>query len=305
MKTFLLAASEGDITDLTRKITIDENRLPGVPQPDGTRCVQKVVNVQETVYDRGQDCQHKLKKKCHLTYITDYHSAPEKKCETTFKKNCHITFKPIPHTEKVKKCYTPYEKKCGDGIEGPEVCTTQYENHCETKFKTYDLEQDEPNCKTVEELRCKNEPVELLNLPHREGKPNYAVKERCEKWPVQKCDVQTKNVQKIHPETVCKKIPRKVCAPSNCQVFPGAEICHEETRTQIQNIPEEECDLQPQEHCKTESTLVPSLVPKKNCVKVPKEVCVNTKTNPRKITKPVVKNWCYDPRELTKHAEDL
>ncbi|QQP39265.1 Uncharacterized protein FKW44_020089 [Caligus rogercresseyi] len=148
-------------------------------------------------------------------------------------------------------------------------------------------------------------PVELLNLPHREGKPNYAVKERCEKWPVQKCDVETKNVQKIHPDTQCKKIPRKVCAPSNCEVVPGPEICNEETRTQIQNIPEEECDLQPQEHCKTESTLVPRLVPKKNCVKVPKEVCVNTKTNPKKITKPVIKNWCYDPRDLKKTTSDL
>ncbi|QQP39257.1 Uncharacterized protein FKW44_020081, partial [Caligus rogercresseyi] len=215
------------------------------------------------------DCQHKLKKKCHLTYITDYHSAPEKKCETTFKKNCHITFKPVPHTEKVKKCYTPLEKKCGGGIKGPDVCTTQYETHCETKFKTYDLEQDEPNCRTVEELRCKNEPVELLNIPHREGKPSYAVKERCEKWPVQKCDVLTKNIKKIHPESVCKKIPR-----------------------------EEECDLEPQEHCKTESTL-------KNCVKVPKEVCVNTKTNPKKVTKPVVKNWCYDPDELRNHGDDF
>ncbi|QQP39259.1 Uncharacterized protein FKW44_020083 [Caligus rogercresseyi] len=204
------AASEGDITDLTRKITIDEEIFLG------------------------------------LSNLT-------------------------PHLEKVKNCYTPYEKQCGGGIEGPEVCTTQYENHCETKFKTYDLEQDEANCKTVEELRCKNEPVELLNLPHREGKPGYAIKERCEKWPVQKCDVETKNTKKIHPETQCKKVPRKVCAPSNCEVLPGPEICNEETRPQIQNIPEEECDLEPQEHCKSESTLVPRLVPKKNCLKCPRK----------------------------------
>ncbi|QQP39253.1 Uncharacterized protein FKW44_020076, partial [Caligus rogercresseyi] len=209
-----------------------------------------------------------------------------------------------PHTEKVKKCYIPYETKCGDDVVGPEVCSMHYEDHCETKYKTYDLEQDHPNCTLVEELRCKNEPIELLNLPHREGKPGYAVKERCEKWPVQKCDVQTKNVQKIHPDTQCKKIPRKVCAPSNCQTLPGPEICKEETQTQIQNIPQEECDLQPQEHCKTESTLVPRLVPKKNCVKVPKEVCVNTKKSPQKISRPVIKNWCYDPEDLKKKVSD-
>ncbi|QQP39252.1 Uncharacterized protein FKW44_020075, partial [Caligus rogercresseyi] len=217
------------------------------------------------------DCHHKLKKKCHLTYITDYHSAPEKKCQTTFEKDCHISFKPVPHTEKVKICHVPYETKCGPGIDGPEVCKTVYETTCETTFKEYEIDQDEPICKTVEELRCNTEPVELLNLPKANGRGPFAQKERCEKWPVQKCDVRHKRVKKIHPESDCKKVPRQVCSANNCVTLPGPKVCNEETRTQIQNIPEEECDLHPQEHCKTESTLVPRLVPKKNCVKVPKE----------------------------------
>ena len=40
------------------------------------------------------------------------------------------------------------------------------------------------------------------------------------------------------------------------------------------------------------------LVPKPNCVKVPKEICVNTKSNPRRVKKPVVKQWCYNPKDL-------
>lgn len=40
------------------------------------------------------------------------------------------------------------------------------------------------------------------------------------------------------------------------------------------------------------------LVPQPNCVKVPKEICVNTKANPRRVKKPVVKEWCYKPSEL-------
>ena len=40
------------------------------------------------------------------------------------------------------------------------------------------------------------------------------------------------------------------------------------------------------------------LVPKPNCVKVPKEICVNTKKNPRRVKKPVVKEWCYRPKDL-------
>ncbi|CAB4066065.1 unnamed protein product [Lepeophtheirus salmonis] len=192
---------------------------------------------------------------------------------------------PVPHTEKVKKCHTPFVKECGEGIDGPEVCSTQYENHCETKYKTYELEQDEPDCKMVEELRCQNRNVK--------------------KWPVQKCDLVKKNVKKVHPESECKKVPRQVCAPSNCKTKPGEEICNEESITQIQNVPEEDCDLEPEENCRMESSLVPRLVPKQNCVKVPKEVCVNTKKNPKKVTKPIVKQWCYDPNDLTKKVEDL
>ena len=39
-------------------------------------------------------------------------------------------------------------------------------------------------------------------------------------------------------------------------------------------------------------------MPKPNCVKVPKEICVNTKTNPRRVQRPVVKEWCYRPKDL-------
>ena len=45
------------------------------------------------------------------------------------------------------------------------------------------------------------------------------------------------------------------------------------------------------------------LVPKPNCVKVPKEVCVNSKTNPRVVKKPVIKEWCYRPSELKETPE--
>ena len=43
--------------------------------------------------------------------------------------------------------------------------------------------------------------------------------------------------------------------------------------------------------------LVPKLSPKEECVDVPKEVCTRSRTNPRKVKKPVVKKWCYVPSE--------
>ncbi|XP_040571342.1 uncharacterized protein [Lepeophtheirus salmonis] len=201
--------TNGDIDDLTRNIILDEKKLPGVLTEDGKRCVEKVILVEETEYERGMKCHHTFKKKCHLTYITDYDSASEKKCDTSFKKNCHITFKPVPHTEKVKKCRTPLIKECGDEIKGPEVCTTQYENHCETQYKTYELEQDEPNCRMVEELRCKNETIELLHIGGDSSSQPFGVRERCEKWPVQKCELEKKKSNESSPKNRMHKSSQK------------------------------------------------------------------------------------------------
>ncbi|CAB4058093.1 unnamed protein product [Lepeophtheirus salmonis] len=303
------------VADLTRSVIVNNNNLPGEDGENGQKCIKKVVFVKETKYERGMDCHHTFNEKCHLTYITDYSSASEKKCDTTFKKSCQIVFQPVTHNEKVKLCHTPLEKVCIDEIEGPEVCTTEYEDHCETTFKKYEIQQDEPECKMEEELRCSNETIELIHIPHGDkGKPvidslerklPYVVKENCENWPVQKCTLVTKNVEKIHPVSECKKVATKICLPNNCITKPGTEICHDETRTQVHNVPEEECDLEPQDNCRLESALVPRLVPKKNCISVPKEICVNTKKKPTTIEKPIFKNWCYSPEDLAKTVDDL
>ncbi|QQP39048.1 Uncharacterized protein FKW44_019805, partial [Caligus rogercresseyi] len=155
-----------------------------------------------------------------------------------------------------KSCHTPLEKECSDSHEGPEVCSTEYENHCETKFKVYDIDQDEPSCEMVEEVRCRNVTVELIHLHGSEKRP-FALQEHCEKWPVQKCKLSKRSVTKVHPETSCKKIPKRICRPSNCITVPGKEVCKEETRTLVQNIPEEDCDLEPLENCRIESSLIP------------------------------------------------
>ncbi|XP_040570678.1 uncharacterized protein [Lepeophtheirus salmonis] len=297
-------SSGENLEGLTRNTFVDSNRLPGKLKPDGTYCINKVVEVEETEFERGMECHHTFNKKCHITYITDYSSSAEKKCDTDFRKKCRITFKAVPHNEKVKVCHTPLVRKCDDENKGPEVCTTEYENHCETKYKVYELDQDEPNCKMVEELRCMNVTVELFHIETSNTSPPFVVKEKCERWPVQKCELGTKVVTKVHPETSCNKIPKEVCAPSNCKTAPGKEICKEETRTLVQNVPEEDCDLQPQESCRMQSSLVPRLVPKQNCIKVPKEVCVNTKKNPKKIKKPIMKEWCYNPDDLLKEYDE-
>uniref|UniRef100_A0A0K2T055 Uncharacterized protein n=1 Tax=Lepeophtheirus salmonis TaxID=72036 RepID=A0A0K2T055_LEPSM len=284
------------------QVFFDKEKFRGVVTENGEYCMVKLVMREETVYDRGMECKHTFKKECHLTYITDYISSRDQKCETNYRKSCHIVFKAQPHQEKVKLCHTPLKHVCDDNEPGPNICTTEYESLCETTFKKYQLEQDEPECKMVEKERCQDVPVELFHLGHkdeREGKPPTILQKKCENWPVQQCVLKTRTVTKIHPETSCKKIPKKVCIPNNCKVVPTDEICHEQLKTVVQNIPEEECDLEPEENCNMESSLVPRLVPKKNCIKVPKEVCVNTKKNPVRIPTPILKEWCFDPEEIS------
>ena len=59
------------------------------------RCIKKVMQVAETVYEEKIKCQHTFSEKCHDTFITDYVPTQEKKCETSFEKNCHIRYKPM------------------------------------------------------------------------------------------------------------------------------------------------------------------------------------------------------------------
>ena len=71
---------------------------------------------------------------------------------------------------------------------------------------------------------------------------------------------EKKTVTKSTPETSCQKYPREVWAKSNCVFVEGEKTCREETRSLVQIIPSEDCDLEPRETCKLETVLVPRLV---------------------------------------------
>ena len=84
-----------------------------------------------------------------------------------------------------------------------------------------------------------------------------------------------------------------ICAPAGCGFKEGPEVCFDKTKTVIQEAPKEQCSLQPQRTCKFVTKQVPQLSPVEECVEVPKEVCAKSKTNQRKVRKPVVKKVCY------------
>ena len=90
------------------------------------------------------------------------------------------------------------------------------------------------------------------------------------------------------------KIIPKIILTFLCQ---GTEVCNDKVQTIVQDVPKEQCTLEPQRTCKHVTKLVPKLEPTEECVDVPKEVCTRSRTNPRPVKKPVQKKWCYVPTE--------
>ena len=97
--------------------------------------------------------------------------------------------------------------------------------------------------------------------------------------------------------TGCTKEPREICAPAGFGFKEGPEECFDKTKTVIQDVPKEQCSLQPHRTCKFVSKQVPQLSPVDECVEVPKEVCAKSKMNPRIVRKPALKKVCYGKLE--------
>merc|ERR1712168_926392 len=232
----------------------------------GERCIDKVVMVEENEYDDVIECKHSYTEKCHTTYTTDFEPQQEEDCEENFVKGCFIEYKKVASEETVTFCHTPILLE-GDG---EEVCQTVYESACTTRYAEHDVQDDTVECETIQEEKCED------------VTQGYTTEQKCTKWPVQKCKTSAGKVKKYSPETECKKVP-------------GEEECFDRKETVIQEVPEETCNLEPQRICKHVTKLVPLLKPTEECVDIPKEVCSRSRTNPRKVQKPVVKKWCYVP----------
>ena len=130
-----------------------------------------------------------------------------------------------------------------------------------------------------------------------EESSGYTTKSKCSKLPKDVCSISKKPTKKYKPVTGCTKEPREICAPAGCGFKEGPEECFDKTKTVIQEAPKEQCSLQPQRTCKFVTKQVPKLSPVEECVDVPKEVCAKSKTNPRKVRKPVVSKVCYGTSE--------
>jgi len=253
------------------------------PDNSGQKCINKVVLETETQYDNIVECKHSYDKRCHTTFTTDYEPTQEEKCDENFRKNCFIEYSTTAYNETVQICREPLLKDCN--ISGPEICRTEYESECWTRNEAHDVTDDVVECTEVKEQKCEDETS------------GYTTQQKCSVWPVQKCEIQSKPVKKFSPRTKCTKVPREVCAPAGCGLSPGPEECYDRVQTVLGQHPEEQCSLEPHTTCKHVTKLVPKLVAREECLDVPKEVCTRSRSNPRKVQKPVVKKWCYTPSE--------
>jgi len=283
-----VAKSEAvSVSDLASRVSRQEDAGEVIDFPAvaaaGKKCIDKVEMVEETEYDDVVQCDHSYDRRCHTTYVTNYESQQEEECEENFRKNCFIEYEQIAIKETANVCRKPLVKDCD--VEGPEICRTEYESECWTKQEVHDVEDDVVECKTEVEEKCEDETS------------GYTTNTKCSKWPKEVCTVSKKPVKKYTPITGCTKEPREICAPSGCGFKEGEEECYDKTQTVVQDSPKEQCSLEPQRTCKHVTKLVPKLEPTEECVDVPKEVCTRSRTNPRKVKKPVVKKWCYVPTE--------
>lgn len=249
----------------------------------GKKCIDKVELVEETEYDTVITCDHSYDQRCHTSYTTGYDAVQEEECEENYRKVCFIEMVVIAFNETTNVCKKPLVKDCD--VEGEPVCRTEYQSECWTKQIPHEVEDDIPVCKTVHVEMCKDETV------------GYTTNKVCEDWPHEECEISKEKVTKYTPMTGCEKVPTELCAPAGCGFKEGAEECHPVTKTVVAEKPEETCTLEPQRTCKHVTKLVPKLTPIEECVDVPKEVCTRSRTNPRKIKKPVVKKWCYIPSD--------
>ena len=86
----------------------------------------------ETEYDDQITCKHSYSTHCHVTYKTAYEPQQEEECEENYRKRCFIEFKQSASDEKVQFCHTPLVRNCD--IPGPEVCSTEYQSQCTTRY---------------------------------------------------------------------------------------------------------------------------------------------------------------------------
>jgi len=176
----------------------------------------------------------------------------------------------------VEKCHLTYVTKFAPSQE--EDCSEIFEKRCQITFRKEISTETMMRCMTPLETVC-----------------NGQGPEECKTFSQSSCTTRYKESApgQFIADTKCEKIPREICG-EGCIVEEAPEECHEKLVNTLIDVPEEVCDITPQETCQLVTKLVPRLKPIKECTIVPKEVCHLKFSQPMIVEKPLRTEWCKD-----------
>ena len=118
--------------NLRQLVQLGRQYGPSTGPPDTKKkCVQKVMMVEEVVWDEVITCDHSYDKRCHTTYKTSFDSVQEEECEENFRKTCYISMVDTAMNVTQRVCKKPMVKDCD--IEGEPICRTEYQSECWSK----------------------------------------------------------------------------------------------------------------------------------------------------------------------------
>jgi len=243
------------------------------------KCVEKVVLEEETEWDQEIQCHHRYRQHCYKSYVTAFNPIQEEECNDNYKKNCYIEYGIDAINQTVKICKKPLVKDCQ--TIGEEICSTHYQSECWTQNIRKEVSDDVPECLPVVEQKCSDV---------TEG---YSSRQECKDVTRLQCKIKKQTSYKYQPVTECNLVPVEICAPAGCGVKEGEEYCYERKTVVVYDKPDETCNLESFKTCQFVTKLVPHLKDRDECVDIPLEICVRYDTNPHKVSKPVVKIWCY------------
>ena len=203
--------------------------------------------------------------------------------------------------DQVKECWHENVTQCHDTYvteflpSQEQKCEETFWKSCKIDFKEAPYNYTMKQCHTPLVKEC-------------DSRPSYNTKDAeivCKTWFESECNttfVEQGPTKNDLPNTWCKKVPRKICAPDNCRMVPGPEECSNKMMVSTIQKPSEVCDLQPQRHCRLITRLVPHLLQKEVCRNVPKEMCHLALANPHLVKKPMRLKWCTKspPKEAYK-----
>ena len=194
--------------------------------------------------------------------------------------------------DQVKECWHENVTQCHDTYvteflpSQEQKCEETFWKSCKIDFKEAPYNYTMKQCHSPLVKECDKHPT---------YSPNKDADIVCKTWFESECNttfVNTSPNKDDLPNTWCKKVPRKICAPDNCRMVPGPEQCNQKMMVSTIQKPSEVCDLQPQTHCRLITRLVPHLIQKEVCRRVPKEMCHLALANPHLVKKPMRLRWC-------------